>query len=286
MEIDGQHMNRCSVRMPCPLCGKKKFCMVSDDGKIIICTKIESKRLLKQGFGWIHSTDNLPPAKQRFQVVKSTYHEPDPSAMIKIYNHLNFAEFKLKKLAKKWKISTQALMSLGVGYEYDQKFKVDKWYFPMRDEMKKLIGVQSRTLSAHSFCKPGSKMGVYIPNTLDISKPVAVFEGFSDTAVAQDLGINCLGRASSGTGKEIVTRLLKNCPKTLVVGDNDTKESHYAGQNGACDLSKLLQNSKWWVPKKQNDFKDFVHAGAFNPKQFINFLRKDVWNVENLTRKT
>jgi putative DNA primase/helicase len=45
---------RVSSRHPCPICGRPKWCSVSDDGAWAICTKEASERPTRDGVGWLH----------------------------------------------------------------------------------------------------------------------------------------------------------------------------------------------------------------------------------------
>src|SRR5690606_12670301 len=53
---------RVTPRSPCPLCGRTKFCVLIDDGRLLLCTKIEegSIRSSKCGSGWIHVLQDRP----------------------------------------------------------------------------------------------------------------------------------------------------------------------------------------------------------------------------------
>ncbi|MFA5389153.1 MAG: DUF3854 domain-containing protein [Candidatus Omnitrophota bacterium] len=48
-------------RNPCPVCGKKDWCMISSDGKTAVCARIESPREFG-GAGWLHQLDKPLPA--------------------------------------------------------------------------------------------------------------------------------------------------------------------------------------------------------------------------------
>lgn len=45
---------RVTRRNPCPVCERKKWCSVSADGGIAICTKVASDKPTKDGNAWIH----------------------------------------------------------------------------------------------------------------------------------------------------------------------------------------------------------------------------------------
>lgn len=45
---------RVSAAHPCPVCGRPKWCSVSDDGAWTICTSTPSERPTRNGVGWLH----------------------------------------------------------------------------------------------------------------------------------------------------------------------------------------------------------------------------------------
>ena len=50
---------RVNRRIPCPVCGKPDWCLISQDGKTAICARIESNKPAgNKGAGWIHTLDN------------------------------------------------------------------------------------------------------------------------------------------------------------------------------------------------------------------------------------
>jgi hypothetical protein len=61
---------------PCPVCGKPDWCLVSEDGKMAICARIESdKKAGSKGAGWIHILDAgrpLVPSTPRVDTKQNT----------------------------------------------------------------------------------------------------------------------------------------------------------------------------------------------------------------------
>ena len=65
----------------CPMCGKPDWCLISQDGKVAICARIESNILAgKKGAGWIHTLDHsmlLPSPKPRLALKQIQKAAPD-----------------------------------------------------------------------------------------------------------------------------------------------------------------------------------------------------------------
>lgn len=70
-------INVAKARIPCPICGKNDWCMVSDDGKLALCQRVENNHPNKKG-GWWHSLENnIRYDKQQFKTKEMTRKAPD-----------------------------------------------------------------------------------------------------------------------------------------------------------------------------------------------------------------
>lgn len=64
-------INVAKVKITCPICKKNDWCMVSDDGKLVLCQRIENDHPNKKG-GWWHSLENnIRYDKHRFKTKKN-----------------------------------------------------------------------------------------------------------------------------------------------------------------------------------------------------------------------
>src|SRR4030042_1814088 len=83
----------------CPICGKPDWCLISEDGKIAICARIEShKPVGNKGAGWLHTLDNsmpLPPPKPRLDTKQTL--KAMPEVVDKAY-HALLAELTLSEM--------------------------------------------------------------------------------------------------------------------------------------------------------------------------------------------
>ena len=89
---------RVNQRNPCPVCGKPDWCLLSQDGEVVICARIESDRPAgNKGAGWIHRLDTarpLPPSTSRLEVKQTPKAAPD--VLDKVYGAL-LAEIQLSE---------------------------------------------------------------------------------------------------------------------------------------------------------------------------------------------
>lgn len=82
---------RVNKRNPCPICDKPDWCLISQDGKVAICARIESDRPAgNKGAGWLHTLDNsmsLPPPKPSRPASTQTL-KVAPDELDKVYRAL------------------------------------------------------------------------------------------------------------------------------------------------------------------------------------------------------
>jgi len=229
MKLGRYNYNRCTVRMPCPVCGRIKYCMVSDNGERVLCTKVEHGAIKTYKCGFIHDVTSAMTSP--IKVVKSKLYKPNFAHIRSVYKGLNFSSQALLPLARHLKVSVYSLRCLGVG-------KSDRaWDFPMYDAKRQMIGIKRRNLQEKKWCVRHSRLGVYLPSTFVTSSAVIICEGESDTAAMLDLGYNVVGRASASTCQFILCKLLGTC-RAVIIADRD-KDS--LGLKEAYKLSRTLQ---------------------------------------------
>ena len=90
---------RVNRRNRCPVCDKPDWCLISEDGKAVICARIESdKPAGNRGAGWIHTLGNftpLPLPKPRPEAKQTPKAAPD--VLNKAY-HALLAELTLSEI--------------------------------------------------------------------------------------------------------------------------------------------------------------------------------------------
>lgn len=85
---------RVKKQNPCPICGKPDWCLISEDGKSVICARVESdKPVGNAGAGWLHSLEDrlyLPVRQPIAQArgYKTGIHERQPDVLNQSYEAL------------------------------------------------------------------------------------------------------------------------------------------------------------------------------------------------------
>ena len=268
MQIGKFNYNRCSQRMPCPVCERVKFCLVSDNGSLCICTKIISQKEYKSYHGWLHAlgdTQYLSPKK----VIKTKDFNHDPEYICMLYKKLNFI-YPRYHLADRWNVTPKSLLDLGVGYSDEI------YYLPMRNAINEIIGLQRIYPSDEKRTVKHSQLGIFKSIHFNPKEPVYIQDGCSDTAAMLSRGYNSLGRASESSCKSILRKLLKHCPQINIVPDNDLGGT---GFRYAYKLAAYLYRSSCEINIMFNrDFKDirnWINSGTFSHKKLM-ALRKQI----------
>ena len=137
-------------------------------------------------------------------------------------------------LAEQWIIKSEILKDFGVGRDKNS------WTIPMFDSDFKICGIQKRYDDGTKKMVRGTRSGLFISNRFKnlrvAPKGLVICEGFSDTAIAANLGYTAIGRASCSQGVGFLVNILSKCETKYVklIQDND-----YAGEMG----TKLLEKS-------------------------------------------
>jgi hypothetical protein len=179
-----------------------------------------------------------------------------------------------REFAKYLGILPQTLAKFRLGY-YQGKFLV-----PMFGEHGKIVGIQEHywDIKTGKHVKKGqkhSKHGVFKPNIeFDITKPIIVNEGFSDTACSVEMGFQAIGKYNALYKCTAATiSALKKFKRVLIIADNDEDD---VGARGAGELYEELPNSDILLPPDPyNDEREWMLAvGVEKLSERINWLLK------------
>lgn len=259
---------RVSRRNPCPACGRADWCLVAPNGATAICQRVESARRCGEA-GWLHREDaKAGPARRRSQV-RSVMLATAPSWIADFltscrapHGDPGFAMLKLAALSVALRVPLPALDALGGGWS----MRHDAFAFPMFDGYGDLVGVHLRWLDGRKQALAGSKLGLFIPQSLKgDADPLLICEGLSDTAAALSLGFrSAVGRPScSAGGSDLVALCRRLRPASaVIVADADT-----VGQAGARRLAadlhlQVLDVRVITPPQPFKDFRGWTNAGA------------------------
>ena len=148
----------------------------------------------------------------------------------------------VKRLARELGIPEQTLIGFEIGTGHDCLGHF--WSIPEYDDNLRVIGIQRRYSHGEKLAIAGSSRGLVIPSgEWKSSEPIAVVEGFSDSAALHACGVQVVGRPSAFGGSVLLGGFLKHHPgPVIVVGENDQKvDGRWPGRDGAMSVASYLQ---------------------------------------------
>jgi len=190
--------------------------------------------------------DAKPTKKKKVVDFQAMFNQSKPSII---------AGKQMNILAEEWRVTPNDLDLLG--YSWDGKAHI----FPMKNEYKQIIGLQQRFPNGRKICVKGSSLGLGIPSQFPgKADTLLITEGFSDLAVALDLGYAGICRMSCNTGSRLIDRWLRrHCQiygnargRIFVVSDNGNDDE----REGAKKLQKFLLTKGWSVSIIKPEAKD------------------------------
>ncbi len=236
---------------PCPICARRKYCLVdrasATDPARVICTKVESKIQWGEA-GWLHVLRDdgrrnpdaprvrrvvIDGSRSRFGDLAGGFQSAAaPSAIAGIARGLGLAPGSLARLGIGW-ADRESLLQLGTSCRGR-----GCWTFPMMDAAASVVGIRLRTEDGFKYAIAGGKQGLFIPTGLDTPDRLFVAEGATDTAALLDLGFAAVGRPSCNSGARILVGLVNSLrpSEIVIVGDGDEP-----GIRGAESLTAVLR---------------------------------------------
>jgi len=253
---------RVSKSNPCPICGKPDWCSISSDGAKAICMRQEyGSKILTKNNGYLHILhDDIPYNRKRTITSSSTPIYKDFTKLAKCYHQeiLNHPE-RLHALAQKLCIPESTLLQLRIGWSKEK----GAYSFPMRSASRQVIGIQLQYLDRRKLSVKGSKLGLFIPYSLEETERLYITEGASDCAAFLSLGIDAIGRASCNSCVEAIRDICKtpSLRQLVIVADADAQ-----GRRGACVLATALclysEARVIYPPDGIKDAREWVTSGA------------------------
>ena len=239
---------RVSKKLPCPICGRHDWCLVSrdDPASRAICKRTESR--FKWGeAGWMHrlrdddrprslgsgsfTIDRAEPAGAVTQLFAQSQRGINAAALAGSAAELGVSVDSLERLEVGF-LTQGAMASAGM------HLRCTAATFPMRGVDGAVIGLRLR-IPGRKFAIKGSRNGLFIPRGLsETPSRLLVAEGESDTAALLDLGFDVVGRPGCTSCVQLILRLVKYFApsEVVVVSDND-----HQGRRGAADLARQLR---------------------------------------------
>lgn len=250
----------------CPVCGRKDWCLVSDDGARALCKRMPSQAQWKDA-GWLHVIGKSWPRPTTRPAAEPVVSGPELSLMARQYRTAVNPQ-RVERLADSLGLTASSLYRLDVGWSVKHR----AWAFPMTDAAGKVRGIRLRTDDGRKFSVKGGREGLFVPRDLGPSA-LLVCEGPTSCAALLDLGFDAVGRPSCTGGGELLCGLLRQRRRDVVIfGDHDTEKTRpdgstfRPGQDGAerlaAEVAALCRSVKVVIPPNAKDARDWKNAGA------------------------
>lgn len=249
---------RTSRAQPCPVCGKNDWCMMSANGAVVICPRVEqgaTKYL--DGSGYLHVIDPKQPIPERTDEKGEVLPEHN-LVMSSLASKMLAAcdDERIGRFAASLGVPTFALRMLRVGWFASS----DAFSFPMFRYGQRLIGIRLRSEAGKKWAIKGSRQGLFMPLQWPSDKKgVLICEGPTDTAAMLGMGFNAIGRPSAMGSHALVEETVAGRP-VCIISDSDS-----VGMDSAARLATHLRKH---CPKvgilipRQKDAREWVRAGA------------------------
>lgn len=266
---------------PCVVCKKATWCLISPDGKAVICQRVESRKRCGEA-GWLHRLDQPLPSftpEYKEPVKRSDWYGP----AVKYASQLDQAG--KAKLALSLGLPADGLNCIALLGAFEQDGET-VYVFPERDGQGNVIGLNRRFRGGVKKHMPGGARGITLPNGWDEEtwEPLFIVEGPTDTAAMMAAGQKAIGRPSNVGGVQYLGEAIKAQinPKRqiIVVGENDKKDDGlWPGLIGAISVAgglaeRLRTDVRWSLcPPEFKDVREYLTSEMFEGIE---------WNVRGL----
>jgi len=259
--------HRVSDDFRCPVCGKPDWCLVSEDGRWVICPRTAEGAVCQLSCGYLHRMDgpnsNLVLPRRKLRASR----KPAPlnwQALVRLYQQ-KLGYFRCRQLARQLGLRVNTLRLFGIGWD-GSAYTIPVW------EHNEIVGILQRFPDGQKRLVRGSKGGIY--HRADgywLNGALLICEGLSDTMVAVECGFEAVGRFNCLANKNEITEILKGRnTMAIIVADNDQ-----AGLHGSIGLMQTLLEAgvktlRLVVPDSYKDLRDwYSRAGKREVQEAI-----------------
>lgn len=241
--------NRVTRQCPCSICGREKYCMLSQMGDFALCTKEESDERIDSLDGWKHfipaSKRHLPSDIKRHTKSSNTDNPLQDFSALHQSLVAAFSPTIREQVAATLGIHVSALDAFPLGWNR----QCGALAIPAMKGLGQIVGIRYRRLVTTGkqlkwWCEYGSRWYPLLPTlTVETNQPLFVSEGPSDCLAATHLGLSSCGRWAKDLNQETAQVILDhatrvNASSIVVCGDNDASGG---GEKAALQVAQLLQ---------------------------------------------
>jgi len=234
--MNTESWRKVSRRNPCPICGKPDWCMISPDGDIILCNRVESDKRSRGG-GWLHESGATVFQFEKNIQIPALQEPEKPWFDAEIWWGCGRHLLSKDPSRLNWWANELSLPAPDMAFMGAVALS-GMLAFPMYDGEGKIIGIRTRSETGQKKAITGSKAGVFLPTVHMEGLDVVICEGPTDATAALSLGFEPIGRPSCIGQEDIILATLKRWKvhQVTICSDNDTP-----GFQGSKRLCELLQ---------------------------------------------
>lgn len=211
----------------CPVCGKRDWCLLREDGRATICPRTESPWRAGEA-GWWHPVEGVPPPPK--PLPEQQLETPNWPVLQRLFQE-RITPRQIYRLSQQLGVTVWSLRQLGIGWTGDA------YSFPIYDAGRGIIGVQRRYLDGAKRTMRGSKItGVHWPEDLEYGSDLYITEGASDLAAVLDCRLCGLARLSCFCGTAVAVSVCCGL-RTCVISDR----GNVFERRGAAKLVEALR---------------------------------------------
>ncbi len=269
--------NRVTRQCPCSICGREKYCMLSQMGDFALCTKAESEERIEILDGWQH----FIPASERHLPSDIKRHTKSSNADNSLLDfsalHQSLIEAFIptvrSQVADALGIHEPALEAFPLGWNPKHRALA----IPAMKGPDQIVGIRYRRILTSAtqtkwWCEHGSRWYPLLPTaTVETNQPLFVSEGPSDCIAATHLGLSACGRWAKDLNQQTAQVILDHAKRVgassiVVCGDNDASGG---GEQAALQVAQLLKElspnaaiKTIQPPVGIKDIREWVQCGA------------------------
>jgi len=254
---------RASKGHPCPICGKPDWCSFSADGTFVICMRIAEGSIKETiNGGYLHRLSNFDLSHIRTISAKAEKPKRDDLPELADYfcEQGKRSPHRIKWLSEQLGLPVWALNDLHIGWSEKRK----AFSFPMKNGMGQVIGISLRNWDGGKYSVTCSRLGLFIPKSLEISSQILISEGATDCAALFSLGFPVIGRPSCTGGViHIIDWIKQNKRDELVIVSDADDPGRHGAHSLACTLCLYIPSVKViYPPDNYKDARSWINDSA------------------------
>lgn len=274
------------LKVACPICGRKDYCMALPDMSKVICKRPVCKHLPSHGYKPVDTKSYIEG--QRYvrdgkvaqcdrRIITTSLPARKPELDFTDYAKAAYKNTDRTNIAKQLGVTVESCDLLRIGYtQYYLKEKQSEQpahSFPMRNDNGKIIGIRLRFIGGPKRAVKGSRAGLIFPYTMKPNKDrLLIAEGESDVLAALSMGFTeVIGKPGRLAGNPYIIEYLKKCYRDVVLVSDNDKDGYEGALRTAGLIIKLCRSVKIVIPPAK-DLREWYNSGKGTKDRLLNII--------------